>query len=108
MRDYLPLLIIGGVIGVISIVLIIMYAAVKDKKQSMGFERHMKDGDIMKRLLAYAKPYAKNFIFVGFIMLLSIAYDVISPLIMAISPVCWRISLSCPFFISMSQSMRAS
>ncbi len=81
MRDYLPLLIIGGVIGVISIVLIIMYAAVKDKKQSMGFERHMKDGDIMKRLLAYAKPYAKNFIFVGFIMLLSIAYDVISPLI---------------------------
>lgn len=31
MRDYLPLLIIGGVIGVISIVLIIMYAAVKDK-----------------------------------------------------------------------------
>lgn len=81
MRNYLPLLIVGGVIGLISIVLIIMYAAVKDKKQAMGFERHMKDGDIMKRLLAYAKPYAKNFIFVGFIMLLSIAYDVISPLI---------------------------
>ena len=49
MRDYLPLLIIGGVIGVISIVLIIMYAAVKDKKQSMGFERHMKDGDIIEQ-----------------------------------------------------------
>jgi ATP-binding cassette subfamily B protein len=41
----------------------------------------MKDGEITKRLLKYARPYLKNFIFVGFIMLFSIAYDIISPLI---------------------------
>lgn len=81
MNKNLPLLIVGGIIGLIAAVLIIAYATVKDKKQSMGFERNMKDGEILKRLLAYAKPHARNFIFVGFIMLFSIAYDIISPLI---------------------------
>lgn len=81
MNKNLPLLLVGGIIGLIATVLIIAYATVKDKKQSMGFERNMKDGEILKRLLAYAKPYAKNFIFVGFIMLFSIAYDIVSPLI---------------------------
>ena len=81
MREYYPLLLVGGVIGLISTLLIIAYATVKDKKQSMGFDRHMKDGEITKRLLKYARPYAKQFIFVGFIMLLSIAYDILSPLI---------------------------
>ncbi len=81
MHKNLPLLIVGGIIGVITTILVIAYAAVKDKKQSMGFERNMKDGEILKRLLAYAKPYAKNFIFVGIIMLVSVAYDIISPLI---------------------------
>ena len=69
MNKNLPLLLVGGIIGLIATVLIIAYATVKDKKQSMGFERNMKDGEILKRLLAYAKPYAKSFIFVGFIML---------------------------------------
>lgn len=81
MRNNLPFLIIGGSIGLIATILIIAYATVKDKKQSMGFERNMKDGEIMKRLLAYAKPYAKNFIFVGLIMMVSIAYEVLSPYI---------------------------
>lgn len=81
MNKNLPLLLVGGIIGLIATVLIIAYATVKDKKQSMGFERNMKDGEILKRLLVYAKPYARNFIFVGFIMLFSIAYDIVSPLI---------------------------
>ncbi len=81
MNEYLPLLLVGAVIGVISGLLILAYALVKDKKESMGFERNMKDGEIMKRLMAYAKPYWKQFLFVGLLMLFSIAYDIISPLI---------------------------
>ena len=47
----------------------------------MGFERTMNDGEIMRRLMAYAKPYRKQFVVVLFLMLFSIAYDIISPLI---------------------------
>ena len=81
MREYLPLLLGGGIIGVISIVLIVAYASIKDKKQAIGFDRHMKDGEIVKRLLAYAKPYVWQFVLVGVIVLVGIAYDIISPLI---------------------------
>lgn len=81
MREYYPLLLGGGIIGLISIVLIVAYASIKDKKQSIGFDRNMKDGEIIKRLLKYAKPYTGSFVFVGFIVLFGIAYDVISPMI---------------------------
>lgn len=53
----------------------------KDKKQAIGFDRHMKDGEIVKRLMRYAKPHAGSFILVGFIVLFGIAYDIVSPLI---------------------------
>lgn len=81
MREYYPLLVVGGIIGIISIILSVAYAMIKDKKQSIGFERTMKDGEIIKRLMAYAKPYTKQFILVGIVMLFSIAYDIIAPLI---------------------------
>lgn len=47
----------------------------------MGFERQMKDGEILTRLFAYAKPYRAKFVLVLFLMLFSIAYDIIAPLI---------------------------
>ena len=81
MHDYYPLLLVGGIIGLISVVLIVAFASIKDKKQAIGFDRHMKDGEIVKRLMRYAKPHAGKFIFVGFIVLVGIAYDVISPLL---------------------------
>lgn len=81
MHEYMPLLLVGAVIGTITAVLLFAYAGVKDKKESMGFERNMKDGEIMKRLLAYAVPYRKQFALVGLLMLFSIAYDIVSPLI---------------------------
>lgn len=81
MREYFPLLLVGAIIGTISAVLILAYVLVKDKKESMGFERHMKDSVILKRLLLYAKPYWKQFLLVLFLMLFSIAYDILSPLI---------------------------
>ena len=76
-----PLVLVGAVIGVITALLVAAYAAVKDKKTAMGFERNMEDGEIMRRLMAYAKPYRKQFVVVLFLMLFSIAYDIISPLI---------------------------
>ena len=83
MKEYLPLLIVGAIIGVFSAALIIAYVLVKDKKESMGFERNMKDGEIMKRLLRYAKPYWFNFVIVGLVMLLSISYNILSPILIS-------------------------
>ena len=40
-----PLLLVGGVIGTVSVLLLIAYVCVKDKKTSMGFERSMADGE---------------------------------------------------------------
>lgn len=80
MKEYPPLLIVGAIVGVISAVLIVVYALVKDKKESMGFDRKMKDGELFSRLLKYAKPYWKNFLLVLFIMILSIAFSLVSPL----------------------------
>ena len=79
MREYLPLLIAGAIIGAFTLAFIIAYASIKDKKHAVGFERNMPDSEIVRRLLAYAKPYRKDFALVFFIMLLSIAYDIISP-----------------------------
>ena len=45
-----PLVLVGAVIGVITALLVAAYAAVKDKKTAMGFERNMEDGEIMRRL----------------------------------------------------------
>ena len=76
-----PLVLVGAVIGVITALLVAAYAAVKDKKNAMGFERNMEDGEIMRRLARYARPYLSKFLIVGLLMLFSIAYDIISPLI---------------------------
>ncbi len=78
-REYYPLWIIGGIIGLISAIFILAYALIKDKKKALGFERNMKDGELLKRLIVYAKPYWLNFVIVGFIMILSISYDILSP-----------------------------
>ena len=81
MHEYYPLLLVGGIIGLISVILIVAFAMIKDKKQAIGFDRHMKDSEIVKRLMRYARPYAGKFIFVGFIVLVGIAYDIVSPLL---------------------------
>ena len=79
MREYLPLLIAGAIIGAFTLAFIIAYASIKDKKTAVGFERNMADSEIVRRLLGYAKPFWKDFVVVFFVMLLSIAYDIISP-----------------------------
>ncbi len=79
MREFYPLLIIGAIIGAISTIFLIAFFSIKDRKEAVGFERNMKDGDIFKRLIVYAKPFAGQFVIVFFVMLFSIAYDIISP-----------------------------
>lgn len=81
MYEFYPLVVTGAIVGLFSLVLLAAYLSVKDKKQSMGFERQMGDREIMGRLMDYAKPYRKQFAFVGGVMLFSIAYDILSPLI---------------------------
>ena len=76
-----PLLVLGGIIGMFSVIFVVAYATMKNKKEAIGFDRHMKDSEIILRLLKYAKPYIPQFILVGIIMLVSIAYDIISPLL---------------------------
>ena len=76
-----PLLLVGAVIGVVTALLVFAYASVRDKKESMGFERNMADGEIVRRLIQYAKPYGSKFVLVGFLVLFSISYDIASPLI---------------------------
>ena len=81
MYEFYPLVVTGAIVGLFSIVLLAAYLSVKDKKQSMGFERQMGEREIMGRLMHYAKPYRKQFALVGGVMLFSIAYDILSPLI---------------------------
>ena len=81
MREYYPLLVVGGIIGTFSLVFSLAYILMKNKKQALGFDRQMKDGEIIRRLLAYARPYTRQFLLVGLLMVFSISYDIVSPLL---------------------------
>lgn len=76
-----PIIYVGSILGVLSIVFIVAYLCIKDKKEAFGFDRNMKDSEITKRLLKYAKPYYKSFIVVFIILLLIIGADIILPII---------------------------
>ena len=66
-------------IGLLSLLFVLAYVLLQRSKPK-DFDRHMKDSEIISRLMVYAKPYWKRFLLVFFIMLCSIAYDLISPL----------------------------
>ena len=83
MHEFLPILIVGAIIGVFTALFFVAFCILKRHKEDMtDRERNMSDREIVTRLLRYAKPYWKNFIAVGLIMLFSICYEVISPLLM--------------------------
>lgn len=83
MREYLPLMIVCAVIGVFTLLFLAAYALLKKKADADKHERNIADGEIVKRLLRYALPYKKDFLLVFLIMLFSIAFDVVSPLLIA-------------------------
>ena len=72
MHEFLPILIVGAIIGVFTVLFLTAYALEKNKKETMGFDRNMSDSEIIRRLLAYAKPYWKQFVLTGLVMLFSV------------------------------------
>ena len=81
MAEYLPILMIGGIIGGFTLAFLIAYFTLRKSSKAVSFERHVPDSEIAKRLLQYAKPYWKDFIVVFIIMLLSIGHNILSPLL---------------------------
>ena len=81
MMELYPLLLVGGVIGFVALLLTIAYMTIRGQKEAIGFDRNMKDGEIVKRLAKYAKPHVGSLLLVLFVMLFSVAYDIVSPLI---------------------------
>ncbi len=81
MHEYLPVLILGALIGLLSVVFMVVYFTMKQKKAISGYDRHMKDSEIIRRLARYAKPYIGQFILAFIIMLVSLVYDLVSPLL---------------------------
>ena len=58
MREYLPVLIVGAIIGTFALAFILAYVALQKSKEKFDdSERHMEDKVLIKRLLSYAKPY---------------------------------------------------
>lgn len=81
MREYFPLLIVGAIIGVFTLIFLVVYALDRKKKETMGYERHMADSEIIRRLMQYARPYWKEFVLTFIVMVFSIFYDLVSPLL---------------------------
>ncbi len=81
MYEYLPIIIIIAIIGALTILFVLADLALKRVKENESGERTMKDGELIQRLIQYAKPYKKEFIIVFILMVISIVYDLVSPLI---------------------------
>lgn len=81
MPKYWPLMFAGALVGVFTIAFFIAWLKVRKEKAAIGFDRNVPDSEIIRRLMVYAKPHWKSFLLVLIIMLLSISYELISPLI---------------------------
>ncbi len=82
MRNYLPILIMGAIIGSFAIVFLVALAALKKHSSPEDDqERQMSDMEIVRRLMHYGRPYWKQFAAVLVVMVISVAYDVVSPLL---------------------------
>ena len=81
MNEYTPVLILGAIIGTVTAVFLTVFLCLQRKKQLQVFDRQLPDGVVIRRLLRYAKPYWHRFLLAFFVMLGSIAYDILSPLL---------------------------
>ena len=79
MYEFFPLLVIGAIIAVLSVSFIIAYALMKDKKEAIGFDRNMKDSEILKRLWPYVIRRKKLFVLAIILVLFSTVYSIGSP-----------------------------
>jgi len=78
MAEYLPILIVTGVMLVFAVVFVTA-AILMGKDKASKQERFMKDGELIRRLLPYAKPYWKSFLLALVITMVSLTYDLMSP-----------------------------
>ena len=78
MAEYLPILIVAGVMFVFAVAFVTAAVLMRKDKASKQ-ERFMKDGELIKRLLPYAKPYWKSFLLAFVITMVSLIYDLMSP-----------------------------
>ena len=81
MGEYLPILIVAAIIGAFAVAFVAAYLGVKNRKEAMGFDRHIPDGEIIRRLMKYVRPHWKEFLIAFVIMAVSILYDLVAPLI---------------------------
>ncbi len=81
MTEYLPVIIVGSIICLFALAFSLAFALVKNKKEALGFDRNMKDTVLIRRLMVYAKPHWKLFALSLVIMVVSIGYELLSPLI---------------------------
>ncbi len=81
MANWMPVLVVGAVIGVLALIAGVAYWQMMRSKQTWERERNMDDKVLIRRLLRYAKPYTGKFVLVFVIMLFSIAYDLLSPIL---------------------------
>ena len=82
-HEYLPIIIVAAVIGAFTIAFLMAWFALKKhKEEGDDRERKLSDKELIQRLLQYAKPHWKSFVGVLFIMIFSVIYDVVSPLLM--------------------------
>ena len=80
MGEFYPILAIGAAVGLLSLVFLVLYVRLVNSG-SKDFVRYMSDREVAGRLLAYAKPYKKDFCIALVCLLLSIAYDLAVPLV---------------------------
>ena len=81
MDKYLPILLLGALLGILTVVFLTAYIYVQRKSKKQEYQRTIPDSQIIRRLLGYAKPYWASFLLVFVIMLISIAYDLLSPIL---------------------------
>ncbi len=82
MNPYLPLLIVGALIGTLATAFILAYVFMKNKKEAVGFDRNMKDGELIRRLVHYAYPYRFKLLILLVFIIFSILTNLISPILM--------------------------
>jgi len=81
MYEFYPLLLTGGAAGAFAVIFLTAYLTMKNRREAIGFDRNMKDSEITRRLLVYARPHWRSFLAVLLLMLFSVAYDILAPLI---------------------------
>ena len=72
---------VAAIILLFAVAFVIAYAKLKKATAKDEKDRTMSDREIVKRLLGFAKPYKKQFALVFIIMLISIGYDLLSPIL---------------------------